>query len=594
MTQDDTTSDPAASPSDHAARPSDSVEPADPVDPAEPADAASPRRGRFASAGAAYVRRLSFTGAVVATLFLWLSTTPSLLPRGPLFQGVLSAGAAAIGYALGAFFAWLARYLVSRSEPWPRPSAKWWIGLAVVSSIGTVVALYWFHRWQDELRDLMGVGHLTWTSYPQIAVIAVIVFAILVGVGQAWGALVRYLTRKLTTRIPPRISGGIAVFAMVMVTMFVVNGVVADYGMKALNDAFAAVNRESTPDSSPPSSPTKSGSPESLVSWESLGRQGRAFVSTGPTVEEIGESNHRPAVEPIRVYAGLDSAPSIREAADLAARELVRAGGLQRKVIAVASTTGTGWINRANPDSIEYMYNGDTAIVGMQYSTLPSWLSFIVDQERARQAGRALFEAVDRLVRVIPEAQRPKIVVFGESLGSFAAEAPFGSIPTMSARTDGALLTGPTFSNTLWRDTTDGRDAGSPEYLPIYDDGDQVRFISDPSDLDRPAGQPWTKGRIVYLQHPSDPISWWSPDLLLDEPDWLREPRGPDVLDSTTWFPFLTFLQVAADMAVSVDVPDGHGHNYLAAIPKAWAQILEPPGWTNDDTLRLLPRLTRD
>ncbi|WP_353108912.1 alpha/beta-hydrolase family protein [Gordonia sp. (in: high G+C Gram-positive bacteria)] len=577
----------------------DAPEPTDPLDTASETEAAEPSpasgaRSRVATWTSDYVSRLSYTGAVLATLFLWLSTTPSLLPRGPLFQGVVAAGAAAIGYGLGAFFAWFARYLVSRQEAWPRPSQIWWIGLGVVASVGTVVALYWFHRWQDELRDLMGVDHLTWTSYPQIAIIAVIVFAILVGVGQAWGALVRFIARKLTAHIPPRISGAVAALVVILVSIFVVNGVVTNYGMKALNETFAAVNDESTPDSSPPSSPLKSGSPESLVSWESLGRQGRAFVSTGPTKEEIGEFNHKPALEPIRVYAGLESAPTIAEAATLAADELVRAGGLTRKVIAVASTTGTGWINRANPDSIEYMYNGDTAIVGMQYSTLPSWLSFIVDQERARQAGRALFEAVDRRVRDIPEATRPKIVVFGESLGSFAAEAPFGSIPTMSARTDGALLTGPTFSNTLWRDTTNGRDSGSPEYLPIFDNGDQVRFIMDPADLDRPAGQPWTKGRIVYLQHPSDPISWWSPDLLFDEPDWLREQRGPDVLDSTTWFPILTFLQVAADMAVSVDVPDGHGHNYLAAIPKAWAQILEPPGWTNEDTIRLLPRLTRD
>ena len=38
----------------------------------------------------------------------------------------------------------------------------------------------------------------------------------------------------------------------------------------------------------------------------------------------------------------------------------------------------------------------------MQYSFLPSWLSFLVDKENARQAGQALFEAVDELVRALP------------------------------------------------------------------------------------------------------------------------------------------------------------------------------------------------
>ncbi|MCF8587758.1 alpha/beta hydrolase [Gordonia liuliyuniae] len=551
-------------------------------------------RSRVARWAVTYGSRLSFTGAVIATVFLWLSATPSLLPRGPLFQGVVSAGAAAVGYMIGVFFAWLARYLVSRTEPWPRPRRIAWVALGAIAAIGTAVMLYWYARWQDELRDLMGVARLSWGAYPQILVIALVAFALLIAVGQAWGALVRMLTRRLSRHVPPRISAAVSVAVVVVLSMVFVNDVVAKNTMQLLNSTFAAVNEESTPDSEPPTSPLRSGSPESLASWESLGRMGRAFVSTGPSREEISEFNGSPAEEPIRVYSGIESARDITAAADLAARELVRAGGLDRKVIGVASTTGTGWINRANPDSLEYMYNGDTAMVSMQYSTLPSWLSFLVDQERAREAGRALFEAVDEVVRRLPEAERPKVVVFGESLGSFAGESPFGSIPTMAARTDGVLLTGPTFSNTLWRDTTDDRDDGSPEYLPVVDDGERVRFISDASDLDEPAGLPWASPRIVYLQHASDPISWWSPDLILSEPDWLDEQRGPDVLAATRWIPFVTFLQVAADMAVSVDVPDGHGHNYLAAIPKAWTKILQPDGWTDADTDRLLPRLSRD
>ena len=74
----------------------------------------------------------------------------------------------------------------------------------------------------------------------------------------------------------------------------------------------------------------------------------------------------------------------------------------------MATTTGTGWINEAEASALEYMYNGDTAIVSMQYSFLPSWLSFLVDKENARQAGQALFEAVDEMVRAMPEGKRPE------------------------------------------------------------------------------------------------------------------------------------------------------------------------------------------
>jgi uncharacterized membrane protein len=44
---------------------------------------------------------------------------------------------------------------------------------------------------------------------------------------------------------------------------------------------------------------------------------------------------------------------------------------------------------------------------------------------------------------------------------------------------------------------------------------------------------------------------------------------------------------VSADMAVAVDVPDGHGHRYVKDIANAWAAILQPSRWTVDKTNRL-------
>ena len=334
----------------------------------------------------------------------------------------------------------------------------------------------------------------------------------------------------------------------------------------------------------------RSGGPQSLVSWDSLGHQGRIFVESGPRAEQLTAFNGTRAIEPIRAYAGLNSADGITATADLAARELQRTGGLQRAVVAVGTTTGTGWINEAEADALEYMYNGNTAIVSMQYSFLPSWLSFLVDKENARHAGQALFEAVDKLIRQMPEFKRPKLVVFGESLGSFGGEAPFMSLNNVLARTDGALFSGPTFNNTIWTDLTATRDAGSPEWLPIYDDGKNVRFVARPSDLMRP-NPTWEHPRVVYLQHASDPIAWWTPDLLFSKPDWLKEKRGYDVLPQTRWIPVVTFLQVSADMAVAVNVPPGHGHHYVADVADGWAAVLSPPGWTQDNTERLRPLL---
>ncbi|OHT86968.1 hypothetical protein BKG68_12900 [Mycobacteroides saopaulense] len=536
-----------------------------------------------------WVRRYTFTGTAVGLVFLWLSMTPSLLPRGPLFQALVSGGSGAIGYGLGVLAVWLVRYMRSQDSSPRAPRIAWWI-LIVVGIIGTVLMIVWFHCWQDRVRDLMGVPRLTFWAHPQTAVLSIIVLFVLVEIGQQIRRLILFLIGRLNRVAPKRVSAVVAVTLVVVLAMALINGVVVRVAMDFLNSTFSAVNNEESPDNPAPTTSLRSGGPGSLVSWASLGNQGRAFIGGGATTRELSAFNNAPATEPIRAYAGLESADGIKATAELAARELEREGGLHRKVVAVATTTGTGWINQAEADALEYMYNGDTAIVSMQYSFLPSWLSFLVDKENARQAGQALFEAVSARVRAMPEAVRPKLVVFGESLGSFGGEAPFLSVNNIVARTDGALFSGPTFNNSMWLEATHNRDDGSPEVLPIYDNGQNVRFVSRPEDLKRPANT-WGNPRIVYLQHASDPIAWWNPDLILSKPDWLREPRGYDVLPSMEWIPFVTFLQVSADMAVAVNVPDGHGHVYVRAVADAWAAILQPPGWTQAKTERLRPLL---
>ncbi len=537
-------------------------------------------------------RRYTFTGTALGMLFLWLSLTPSLLPRGALFQGIVSGAAGAIGYGLGVFVVWLVRFMQSRSSSPPAP--RWaWLVLVALGGLGVVLGIVYFRYWQDHVRDLMGVPRLRWYDYLQAGAVGVVLLFLFVEVGQLIGRIGRFLARQLSRVAPPRVSFVVVVVLLLSLGISILNGVVVRGGMGLLNKTFSAVNDEMDPNHPAPTTSLRSGGPGSLVPWASMGHQGRIFMRGGPTVQQLTEFNGTAATEPIRAYAGLNSAKGIRETAELAARELERTGGLTRKVIAVATTTGTGWINAAEADSLEYMYNGDTAIVSMQYSFLPSWLSFLVDKENARQAGQALFEAVDERVRALPEAQRPEIVVFGESLGSFGGEAPFLSPNNIIARTDGALFSGPTFNNTMRDTITDNRDPGSPEWLPIYDEGANVRFAARPDNLDRPEA-PWGTPRIAYLQHASDPIAWWTPDLLFSEPDWLREPRGYDVSGDMNWIPVVTFLQVAADMAVAVNVPDGHGHRYVKDVVNAWAAVLRPPGWTPEKTERLRGRVTQD
>jgi uncharacterized membrane protein len=521
----------------------------------------------------------------LAVLFFWVSLTPSLMPRSGFFQGVIGGASAAFGYALGLVVVRAWRFFLERPAPGEasRPVA---LAVALVASVGTVLVLVRHRAWQRELRELMGVELVGWAHPFVVIAVALLVFVLVVSLARVLRWVYRRLDRVVSRVVPRRVSALIAAVAVLALTFGILNGVVIDNAVRALDASFAQVNGELEPDTPQPAAAEVSGSPESLVTWESLGRQGRRFMAGATGVDDLEAFSGRPASQPVRAYAGIASADDIESTAELAVDDLERAGGFDRAVLSVVTTTGTGWVNENSAVALEYLYNGDTAQVSMQYSYLPSPLSFLIDQGRARAAGRALFEAVYARWEQLPQDERPLLVVAGESLGSFGGETPFGSAADMRARIDGALFVGPPFMSDLWREYVDNRDPGSPEWLPVYEEGRTVRFAARPDDLGRPTGE-WGDTRVVYLQHPSDPVVWFDFSLAVRKPDWLEEERGYDVLPSTRWFPFVTFLQVAADLALAEGVPPGHGHQYGADPANGWAAVLQPPGWGDEDTERL-------
>jgi uncharacterized membrane protein len=526
-----------------------------------------------------------FVGLVGALTFFCLSLTPSLLPRGSLLQGLVSGITAAIGYGLGVLAVWLVGRFANRPLPGPRPIA--WRWLAGIAAVAVAVFLYLGSAWQREVHELMGVDPPARAGFLVVLPVALLTAVGFVGLFRLLRRAAHGIGRLLGRWIPASTARVIAGVVVTVLALGVLNGVVIDGFFQAADSSFREVNGETDPGISPPDDPLRSGGPGSLVSWASLGNQGRKFVAGAPTVEELRRFGGDDAQPPIRVYAGLDSAPTSRERAELAVRELERTGAFEREVLVVITTTGTGWVDEGGVEPLEYMYNGDTALVGLQYSYLPSWISFLVDKERARDAGRDLFNQVYGVWSRLPLEQRPKLLVFGESLGSFGAESAFGGADDIRNRVDGMLLVGPPNRNELWREYVADRDPGSTEILPSYERGETIRFAADAAtDLEDPSPT-WTAPRVAYLQHPSDPIVWWGPRLMVSRPDWLREPRGADVSPAVRWYPFVTFWQVTADMAFSTGVPAGHGHSYGAEPVAAWADIVPPDGWTADRTAAL-------
>ncbi|WP_328474225.1 alpha/beta-hydrolase family protein [Actinoplanes sp. NBC_00393] len=536
-------------------------------------------------------RRYGYTGLAGATVMFCLSLTPSLLPRSYLFQGLISGLLAAIGYGLGVLGVWLVKQLSGRTAAVASRAA--WRVLAAVSAAAIVIFLVLGARWQGQIHRLIGLD-----PPPAIGYALVLPIAVLSAAG--WVGLVRLLRRAahrlaalLGRWVPAAAARVLAGVAVVALLLGVLDGIVIRSAFQAADASFRTLNGVTSPDLAATADRLRSGGPGSLVSWESLGNQGRLFIGGGPDATELERFGGPDPKQPVRVYVGLDAAASSRERAELAVQELQRTGAFERAVLCVITTTGTGWVNEQAADPLEYLYHGDSALVATQYSYLPSPISFLVDADRARDAGRDLFDAVYGVWSRLPEDGRPKLLVFGESLGSFGAESAFSGPADIRNRTDGMLLIGPPNHNDLWNGFLDHRDEGTPEVRPVYEQGETVRFAADPAELSA-AGYLWSEPRVVYLQYPSDPITWWSPRLMVSRPDWLAEPRGADVLPAVRWYPFVTFWQVSADMAVSNNVPAGHGHNFGAAPAAAWAQIAPPPGWTAERTAALTRLLGGD
>ena len=340
-----------------------------------------------------YLGAFSLAGLTGALTCYCLSLTPSLLPRVWYLQAGMSGLTTVIGYGAGVFAGWLARSLI----PWrPGPGVRrggWW-ALALAAAVLIPLFGVLGAEWQHDIRELTGGGQPSEARYILVVLVALLVAVALLAVARGLRWLTRLVARPLGRFIPRPAATAAAVLVVCVVLGLLAAGVLSRVALNVANSAFGDLDNSTAPGVTEPASALRSGSPTSLVPWPTLGRQGRTFVAGGPTAAGIAGFSGRTATEPIRVYVGLKSASSIAAEAALAVRELDRTGAFDRSVLAVVTTTGTGWINPAMIDPLEYMYDGDTAVTAIQYSYLPSWISFIADKAVAQEAGRDLFDDV--------------------------------------------------------------------------------------------------------------------------------------------------------------------------------------------------------
>ncbi len=526
-----------------------------------------------------------YAGLVGGVLFFCLSLTPSLLPRTSLLQGVVSGITFAIGYGFGALIGNIFRPIHKKYFR-IKDSPKRRLAIDCVLAILILFFLVKGYHWQSEIRKITDSQKEDFFAPLIILLTAFFVAYLVIGLCRKILRLSRKVSAKIAKKTSEKIARRLGAIITAVFLVLLVNGVIFRTAMAISNTLFGYQNTGTSEGIVQPDIPEVSGSSSSLIAWDSLGKAGRDFIGKTSTKENIAKFTGKTAQQPIRIYSGIKSAENQQAQIDQIIQELDRTKASQRKIILVANSTGSGGINPRAAASVEYMSGGSSATVGMQYSYLPSWISFLADKDKAQQAGKSLFNATyDWWSKLDPET-RPKLVVYGESLGSYGAGGAFSGSADLANRTDGALFVGTPNSSELWSDIVTNRDAPSPEWQPLYQQGQMIRFADYPSDLKKPADT-WESPRVVYFQHASDPVVWWSPELILHKPDWLKEPRGNDIIADTHWYPFVTFWQVVVDLPLAYGVPNGHGHKYDQKVVEGWANILSPPGWTADDTARL-------
>ncbi|WAC56064.1 alpha/beta-hydrolase family protein [Gordonia sp. SL306] len=238
--------------------------------------------------------------------------------------------------------------------------------------------------------------------------------------------------------------------------------------------------------------------------------------------DDAPSSPHTPA----GVIYGLDDGTSLTSRSRDLATRWVDAGGLDLRAVVIAVPTGSGWIDATAVAGYEDRFAGHVAILAIQYAQMPSWRAFVGDRSAAgRSAVALLHEVIDRTMDRPPD-RRPRIHLYGQSLGAIGAE---------EAR--------------VW--AGDHRPGAVAETLLAGVPGDAV------------GDDPGAGARRVVLANASDPIPRWSPSLI-----WrpARQPQGTVVIGRSVrhppWLPVVGFLQTSTDLLGSLDGAPGVGHRY--------------------------------
>ena len=313
-----------------------------------------------------------------------------------------------------------------------------------------------------------------------------------------------------------------------------------------------------------PDNPYVSGGPNSISPFVELGLQGRRFVSDVVSSDLIEATLGEPAVaHPIRAFVGVNSDPLYPAGrSEMMLDELDRLGAFDRSYLLLVSPTGTGWVDQTMIESAEFFTRGDIATACIQYGRGPSFLEVQKVPLGASQF-RGLLWGVRMRLQGMPEDKRPKVLVFGESLGSWSSSDVVmhqGIAGFDHYGIDRALWFG-LVGFAKWSKT--GMRQGSGDLVPPG----TVQAFDNFTEYEPLTTEERDKLRAVIVDHDNDPIAAMSLRWAVKRPDWLTgDERGRNVPEGMHWQPLITFVQIMVDAMNAMRVVPGEfksfGHDY--------------------------------
>lgn len=333
--------------------------------------------------------------------------------------------------------------------------------------------------------------------------------------------------------------------------------------------------------------PTVSLGAASTVPQDTIGKIGKKFLEGAIPAERIAAATGRDAVDPARVFVGFHSAPTVEGRLDLFRREVERLGVIgganHRDTIVMVSPAGA-LVDYVATDARELLTGGNVAHLAIAFSDRPALASLDRVPDGIRQFREAVAHVRDEIAKLPPE-RRPKLEVYGESIGGIVGEQAVlkGGIAGLDELgVDRALFVGSPSAGRAKRAVLAAESgAEAPRAL---------RFAGLDDALARHDADVMRTARVQFLEHSEDAITSLRPRRI-----WQATPvpEGSVVRNQAAHLPFVSFSHMVGD-AINFQMPPGRlgtrGHHYAGDLPGVLRQLHPEVG---DDQMRGVVEVVR-